>query len=453
MNAMPASLDLESVVLGTMILQPHLAQEIVGQVAEHDFSVVPNRIVYNAIREMVAAQIGIDPATVADYLGKKNQLAEIGGPKRILKLLEGLPEYPSVAGQCDVLREYGARRRLVLIGQAAQGYALDRSASPAEIVGRISSELEAINDHAAGSDEAITPSAYIDAVGGIDAAIAPVTEGVRSGFYDLDRMTWGFRPGELIIIAARSSFGKTALGLSIAEYVALKENKSIALFTLEMDVQQMFQRFVCAHARVDQLRLRMGQLNSDERRKLTAAAEELRRAKIYIVDRTSISVDAALAQCRRIQSRHGLDLVIFDYLQLAASGQKRSENRTQEVSAVSRSLKVSAGELGVPVIALSQLSRAPEQRTGDHRPMLSDLRESGSIEQDASVVMFIYREEKYKPDREDLKGIAEIIIAKQRNGPTGTVRLAFRDKYARFDNLADSEAPISGDEPWEDAAA
>lgn len=449
MSALPASLDLEAVVLGTMILQPHLAQEIIGQVSDDDFSVTPNRVAFAAVKEMVQQGKGIDPATVAEFLSSKGKLAEIGGPKFIARLLEGLPEYPSVASQCDFIRELGGKRRVWYAAQAAQQHALDRSMSTSEVIGRVTAELEAINDHAAGSDEAITPAAYIDAVGGIDAAIAPVTEGVRSGFYDLDRMTWGFRPGELIIIAARSSFGKTALGLSIAEYVALKENKSIALFTLEMDVQQMFQRLVCAHARVDQLKLRMGRLDADERRKLTAAAEELRRAKIHIIDRTSISVDAALAQCRRIQSRHGLDLVIFDYLQLAASGQKRTENRTQEVSAISRSLKVSAGELGVPVIALSQLSRAPEQRQGDHRPMLSDLRESGSIEQDASVVMFIYREEKYKPDREDLKGIAEIIIAKQRNGPTGTVRVAFLDKYARFDNLAESEAPY---EPWEDAA-
>jgi replicative DNA helicase len=259
--------------------------------------------------------------------------------------------------------------------------------------------------------------------------------GVASGFRDLDRMTSGLQPSDLVIIAARPSMGKTALCLNIAQQVALHNQLPVGMFSLEMSKEQLLMRMLCAESRVDAHRVRTGYIGKDDFRKLIDALGRTTQAPIFIDDSSTLTVMEMRAKCRRLKAEHGLSLIIVDYLQLM-SGYGRSENRNQEISGISRGLKALAKELSVPVIALSQLSRAPEQRQGDHKPQLSDLRESGSIEQDADLVMFIYREEVYKPSEENA-GLAELIIAKQRNGPTGIVKLAFLREYTRFETLLD----------------
>jgi replicative DNA helicase len=251
-------------------------------------------------------------------------------------------------------------------------------------------------------------------------------------------MTSGFQPSDLIIIAARPSMGKTALAMNIAENAAIEDNKTVGMFSLEMSREALLLRLLCSKAKVDSHRMRTGSLWREDMDKVVHAMEQLAHAPIFIDDTPGIALSEMRAKAKRLQQSQGtLDLLIVDYLQLMSGGGRRYENRTQEVSAISRGLKALAKELKVPVVALSQLSRAPESRGGDHRPQLADLRESGSIEQDADVVAFIFREEVYKPDEPELDGIAEIIIAKQRNGPTGRLKMAFLKNSTRFESLAD----------------
>jgi replicative DNA helicase len=257
--------------------------------------------------------------------------------------------------------------------------------------------------------------------------------GIPTGFTDLDRMTSGFQKGDLVILAARPSMGKTAMVLNIAEYVAVKKGLPVGIFSLEMSKQQLLMRFLCAESMVDAHKVRTGYLSKDDFRQLIDALALVTKAPLYIDDSSSLTIMEMRAKSRRLKAEHGLSLIIVDYLQLMSS-YGRIDNRVQEISQISRGLKALAKELEVPVIALSQLSRAPEQRQGDHRPQLSDLRESGSIEQDADVVMFIYREEVYKKE-EGNEGKADIIIGKQRNGPIGTVNLAFLKQFTKFENL------------------
>jgi replicative DNA helicase len=260
---------------------------------------------------------------------------------------------------------------------------------------------------------------------------------LSTGFYKLDEMTSGLHPGELIILAARPSMGKTAMALNIAQHVATKLEKVVAVFSLEMSKESLLTRVLCATARVDSQRFRAGYLNQDERRSLQRAAAELVEAPLYIDDTAGANLMDIHAKLRRVRSERGaLDLVVVDYLQLM-SGRGRFENRNAEVSSLSRGLKLLAKDLHVPMLVLSQLSRAPETRQGDHRPQLSDLRESGSIEQDADLVGFIFREEVYKRDREDLRGLAELIVAKQRNGPVGIINLVYLHTLTKFENRAE----------------
>jgi replicative DNA helicase len=261
--------------------------------------------------------------------------------------------------------------------------------------------------------------------------------GLATHYTDLDEMTSGLQRSDLIIIAARPSMGKTAFAMNIAENASIEDQKVVGMFSLEMSREALLQRLLCSKARVDSHKMRTGSLWRDDMDKVVHAMEQLAQAPIFIDDTPGISLSEMRAKARRLQqSQGGLDLIIVDYLQLMSGGGRRYENRTQEVSAISRGLKGLAKELKVPVVALSQLSRAPESRGGDHRPQLADLRESGSIEQDADVVAFIFREEVYKPDEPELDGVAEIIIAKQRNGPTGRIKLAFVKRSTRFESMA-----------------
>ncbi len=294
-----------------------------------------------------------------------------------------------------------------------------------------------------------SPGEIIDEFqGGLNAFLDPGKRirGLSTGFKRFDELTGGLHPGELIILAARPSMGKTALALNIAQHAAVKLNKTVAVFSLEMSKEALLTRLLCAGGRVDAHRFRLGYLDSEERRRLQAAASELVEAPLYIDDTSGSHLMDMHAKLRRLKAERPLGLVVLDYLQLM-SGRGRFENRVQEISALSRGLKLLAKELDVPMLVLSQLSRAPETRPGDHRPMLSDLRESGSIEQDADVVAFIFREEVYKPDREDLKGQAELLLSKQRNGPTGKIELVFLHNLTKFENRV---SDLRGEAPPEE---
>jgi len=290
----------------------------------------------------------------------------------------------------------------------------------------------------------LTPSQILeDYEGGINAFLDPSKriKGISTGFAKLDEMTGGLHGGDLCIVAARPSMGKTALALNIAQHVALKLHQTVAIFSLEMSKESLLTRMLCAAARVDSQRFRAGYLNPEERRKLSHGLHELAEAPLYIDDTPGVHLMDMHAKLRRLQAERKVGLVIVDYLQLM-TGRGRFENRNQEVSALSRGMKMLAKEMNVPMLVLSQLSRAVETRQGDHRPQLSDLRESGSIEQDADLVGFIFREEVYNRDREDLRGLAELIVAKQRNGPVGTVNLVFLHAQTKFENRAEDTGEL-----------
>ncbi len=330
-------------------------------------------------------------------------------------------------------------RRMILTSQHMMNRCLMDEEDPTQILAAAEEALLKLGESQVKAG-LVNPEQILRAYdGGINAFLDPSkrVKGISTGFTKLDEMTGGMHGGDLFILAARPSMGKTAFALNIAQHVSLKLGKTVAVFSLEMSKESLLTRMLCAAARVDSQKFRAGYLNKEERGKLHKSLQELAEAPLYIDDSAGVHLMEMHAKLRRLQSEHGqIGLVIVDYLQLM-SGHGRFENRNQEVSALSRGMKLLAKELNVPMMVLSQLSRAVETRQGDHRPQLSDLRESGSIEQDADVVGFIFREEVYNRDREDLRGLAELIVAKQRNGPVGTVNLVFLHSQTKFENRAE----------------
>ena len=343
------------------------------------------------------------------------------------------------------MRNKSLLRGLINIAQLAIAEAIDHSDEAEEVINRAEQGIFQLPENRLGQGFSDIPSIVKGSFGSLDELYARGQEitGLATHYTMLDKMTSGFQPSDLIIIAARPSMGKTALAMNIAENAAILDGKVVGVFSLEMSKEALLMRMLASHAQVDSHKLRTGFLGKEDMQKLTHAMEGLMQARLFIDDTPGISVTEMRSKARRLKQQEGrLDVIIVDYLQLMSAvpiGGKRFENRTQEVSAISRGLKALAKELKVPVVALSQLSRAPESRGGDHRPQLSDLRESGSIEQDADVVAFIFREEVYKKDDPDLEGLAELIVAKQRNGPTGSIKLAFKHASTRFENLASEE--------------
>lgn len=448
-RGLPSDPASEMAVLGSVLLN----QQTIGQAAEaltpDDFSLEKHRRIYTAMLAMMDEGEGIDAITLTTRLMYLGHLEAIGGVTYVSNLTEGLPRFENIASYCEAVKECARRRHIVFSAQAAMGAALDAGSKASEIAEAAIGNLADIGAKAGGLENFET---FVRAYPGgpsvlLDAKSWP--RGITTGFRALDEMTTGLHRQELIIIGARPAMGKTAIALDIALHTAGKEGNTVALFSLEMAKVELFKRAVCSVARVDLHRFRGAYLNADERRRLSSALGTVVRWPIYFDDRPAITPAYVRSKCDRLRATKGsLDLVVIDYLQLMESGHK-TENRTQEVTSISKSLKNLAKSLDVPVIALSQLSRAPEKR-GDQRPTLADLRESGSIEQDADLVLFLFREEVYKPDREDLHGQAELIVSKQRNGPIGKVHLVFLRQYTKFENRADDlgdEAPPA-ERPW-----
>jgi replicative DNA helicase len=375
--------------------------------------------------------------TLANELMKLGQLEAVDGLSYLVSLDDGLPQIFNLDSYIRIVRDKSLLRRIIFTSQKLIDRCFIGEDEPDEILGSAEETLLKLGE-ARAKDALSNPRQIIEEFeGGLNVFLDPSKriKGLSTGFVKFDEMTAGLHEGELIILAARPSMGKTALALNVAQHVATNpvDPKTVAVFSLEMSKESLLTRMICAGARVDQQKFRAGYLNGDERRRLQVMAMQLVEAPLFIDDSPGTGLMDIHAKLRRLRSEHGLGLVVVDYLQLMTS-RGRSENRNQEVSALSRGLKLLAKELKVPMMVLSQLSRAPETRPGDHRPQMSDLRESGSIEQDADLVGFIFREEVYKPDREDLKGMAKLIIAKQRNGPIGDVNLVFMKEFTKFEN-------------------
>jgi replicative DNA helicase len=447
-KGLPANLDAERFVLGSILMDDSAYIQVAGLLEAGDFSLEKHRRIFQRMSELYERGEKIDRVTLANELMKRGELESCDGLSYLVSLDDGLPQLSNVDSYVRIVKDKSLLRRIILSSQQLIDRCLVGKEEPDEILASAEESFLKLGESSAG-DGLATPAQIIDEFeDGINAFLDPSrrVKGLSTGFLKLDEMTGGLHPGELFILAARPSMGKTALALNIAQHIATHPSmrKTVAVFSLEMSKESLLTRMLCAAARVDNSKFRAGYLNADERRQLSAAAAQLMDAPIYIDDTSGANLMDVHAKLRRLKRDQDLALVVIDYLQLMG-GRGKYESRVQEVSALSRGLKLMAKDLNVPMLVLSQLSRAPETRIGEHKPQLSDLRESGSIEQDADLVAFIYREEIYKPDRADLKGLADLILSKQRNGPTGTVKMVFFKQFTKFENrkedFGDSSMP------------
>jgi replicative DNA helicase len=437
-RTLPHNLEAERSVLGAILLHNdafNLAAEVIDS---GDFFRDAHRRIFDKMVKLVERGDAIDLVTLKEELGRSGDLDEVGGPAYIAALVDGVPRSTNVEHYAKIIKEKSTLRHLIFSANKIVSTAYEAEEDADVILDQAEHAIFAIADDKVRegfvSLKQLAQSS-LDTIEKLHSRKELIT-GVPTGFTDLDEMMSGLQPSDLIIVAARPSMGKTSLVLNIAQHVGTKTDLTVGVFSLEMSKEQLFLRMLTAEARIDAHRLRGGFLGERDWGKLSQALGTLSEAKVFIDDSPGVGVLEMRAKCRRLAAEHGLDLVIIDYIQLM-QGRGRFENRTLEVASISRSLKGLAKELNVPIVVLSQLSRAPESRS-DHRPQLSDLRESGALEQDADVVIFIYREEQYadKDAPVDAQGVAELIIGKQRNGPTGVVKLAFIREFTRFENLA-----------------
>src|ERR1700734_379364 len=437
----PASVHAETTILGGMLVDPLAIVDATMLLRADDFSLDSHRRIYTAMLHLAEVGHAVDIVTVTEELRKRKELDSIGGVAYLASLSEGLPRKLSIESYVRIVKDKSLMRQLMTVCDIGLNEAGDQSQAALDVLNKVGHLLNEISDSAIQYGFSDIATIVKESFGSIDALYEQGREvtGLATHYIEFDRMTSGLQESELIIIAARPSMGKTAWAINIAENAAVRGGKVVAVFSLEMSKASLLRRMLASQALVNSKAIQTGMLMRDDRAKLIKGLELLMESKIFIDDTPGITLAEMRAKARRLKQQQGqLDLIVIAYLQLmpgSASNAKGFENRTQEVSAISRGLKALAKEMKVPVVALSQLSRASEQRGGDKKPLLSDLRESGSIEQDADVVCFIHREEYYDRENEDLKGKAEIIIAKQRNGPTGSIQLAYLADYTRFENL------------------
>jgi len=447
-RTLPANVEAERSILGAILLDNLSYNQAAEHLRAEDFSLDSHRRIYSRMVDLAESSRPIDMITLIEELDRRKELEAIGDVGYVSGLVDGVPDRPSIEhyiedGGFGVVQDLFGGIGLLAIARASE------QADPAEeILNDAEATIFQLSEKRIGRGFMGVQEIVKESFGSVDALLqrGQRITGLETHYVDVDEMTSGLQPSDLVIIAARPSMGKTAFAMNVAENAATNDGKTVGIFSLEMSREALLLRMLCSCAKVDSHKMRTGSLWREDMEKVVRAMDKLANAPVFIDDTPGISLSEMRAKARRLQQQNQgrLDLLIVDYLQLmSASSSKRYENRTQEVSAISRGLKALAKELRVPLIALSQLSRAPESRGGDHRPQLADLRESGSIEQDADVVMFIFREEIYKPDDPELDGRAEIIIAKQRNGPTGKVNLAFFKRSTRFESMAyqDEEPP------------
>ena len=443
-RTLPHNLEAEKSVLGAILIHNDAFNHAAELIDARDFFRDAHRRIFDKMISLSERSEAIDLVTLKEELRRSGELDEVGGPAYIASLADGVPRTANVEHYARIVKEKATLRNLIHSANRilADAYQAEEDADLI-LDGAEKAIFEIAEDRIR---EGFVP--LRDLVQSSFATIEKLQQhkglvtGVPTGFVDLDEMTSGLQPSDLVLVAARPSMGKTSFVLNIAQHIGTQTDMIVGFFSLEMSKEQLFMRMLTSEARIDAHRFRSGYLNEKDYGRLSHALGTLAEARVFIDDTASIGVLEMRAKCRRLAAEHGLNLVIIDYVQLM-QGRGRFESRQQELSSISRSLKGLAKELKVPIVALSQLSRAPETRS-DHRPQLSDLRESGALEQDADLVMFIFREEQYRTEDEQpnqaVEGVAEIIVGKQRNGPTGVVKLAFIKEHTRFENLAPGAA-------------
>src|SRR6201986_2871253 len=451
----PTAVHAEMTILGGMLVEPVAIIDATMLLKTDDFALDSHRKIYATMLHLVELGHGVDIVTVTDHLSKKKELDSVGGLPYLASLSEGLPRKLSIESYVRIVRDKSLMRQLLSVCDMGMIEASDQSREALDVLNQVTSRLTEISEHAVTGGFSDIAGIVKDSFGSIDSLYAPgrAVTVLATHYIEFYKMHSGLQDSELIIVAARPSMGKTAWAINIAQNCAVRDGKVVAVFSLEMSKESLLRRMLASEAIGGSRKLQTGFIPREDRGKLISALDRLMSSKLFIDDTPGIALAEMRAKARRLRQQEGtLDLIIIDYLQLmtgsAGPSQRKFENRTQEVSSISRGLKALAKELSVPVVALSQLSRGSEQRTGDKKPLLSDLRESGSIEQDADVVAFIHREEYYDRENEDLKGKAEIIIAKQRNGPTGSVHMAYLADFTRFENLDTMHGEAGGGDAY-----
>lgn len=435
---LPSSLEAEREVLAAVLVDPEAMDAILeAMIQPEDFHAPRHTMIFETLRALYDANAAIDEVTIQQHMKDAGSWEKFGGARALLQLLDRSGTTAHIAEYCKIVKDKSTVRQMITAARAIEANGLRAGDEVAGFLDEAERSIFSVLERQMTKDLRPIAEVVKNAITEIAAAYdsdGHIT-GIGTGFRDLDKLTHGLQRGDLIILAARPAMGKTSFVLNLASNAALKHNASVAVFSLEMPATQLAQRLLAAEARVDLSRLRGGFLSQEDWPRLTNSANELSQARIFIDDTPGITPAAVRAKCRRVARKQGLDLIVIDYLQLMSGGGKH-QSREQEISYISRTLKGLAKDLSCPVLALSQLNRGPETRT-DHRPMMSDLRESGAIEQDADLVGFIYRDEVYNKDLDEAeRGIAELIIGKHRNGPTGTVKLKFWKSWTKFDNLA-----------------
>lgn len=432
----PQNIEAEQAVLGAMLISQEAIAETAQILTPVDFYREAHRIVYETILDLTNKNQAVDNLTVIEQLNKSGQLEKVGGIAFVTALANTVPTAANVIFYAKIVKEKSLMRRLINTATAIATMGYEDSEDADIIIDKAEKMILELASNRKTSDFTPIKQIVIDTFSKIEGLYESKggLTGLSTGFKDLDRLTTGLQPSDLILVAARPSMGKTAFTLNIASHVAIKENKPVALFSLEMSKEQLMQRMLCAEGLIESQRLRVGDLDEQDWQKLIAAADKFSKAPLYIDDTPGISIMELRSKARRLQQEKGLSLILIDYLQLMQGrSTKGNDNRQQEISEISRSLKSLARELNVPVIALSQLSRSVESRQ-IKKPMLSDLRESGSLEQDADIVIFLYREDYYNAETEN-KNITDVIIAKHRNGPVDSIQLFFHKQFTKFADL------------------
>jgi replicative DNA helicase len=436
-KGLPQNLEAERSVLGAILLEPSALASVFPILKEDDFFPDTHRRIYRSMSDLAQRSAEIDVLTLREELGRTGAVEKAGGAAYLSSLLDGVPDVANVEYYARIVKEKSTMRRLIRAGQRMVREGLAQEKDAQKLLGDVTGEIfDIAEDAVSGGFERIGEITRhnLDIIDEAKERSGAVS-GLATGFIELDRLTSGFQSTDLIILAARPAVGKTSLALNVAQHVSIREGRSVGFFSLEMSKEQIGFRVLCSEADVDAKKVRDGYASSEAITRLVIAQSKVAGGRFFVDDGPALSVPEMRAKAQRLKREHGLDLLVVDYLQLMM-GHGRFDNRTQEVSQISRGLKLLAKELHVPIIALSQLSRQPERRTGEmRRPQLADLRESGSLEQDADVVIFLYREELYDPATEK-KGIADVLIAKQRNGPTGDFPLVFLADHMTFANYA-----------------
>lgn len=433
LRSLPYNLEAEQSVIGSMLIDKTAIARAVEVLKSDDFYRDSHKVIFNAIFELYQKDTPIDMITLLEHLRSAEKLEASGGVTYISEISNSIPSTANLSSYIKIVEDKSILRRLIRASTEIMENCYNKQDDVEAVMDLAEQKVFNIAERKNSSDfeamNTVLERGFLE----IERIFnnKGETTGVSSGFPELDAMTSGFQSGDMILIAARPSMGKTTFALNLVEHAALRGGKNVAVFSLEMSKEQLAYKLLCSQANVDMTKLRNGNLEDKDWENIAKASGPLAAAKIFIDDTAGTSIMDMRSKCRKLKMEHGIDMIVIDYLQLMSGS--NPENRQQEVSEISRSIKALAKEMQCPVIALSQLSRGPEQRA-DHRPMLSDLRESGSIEQDADIVMFLYRDEYYNKETED-KNVAECIISKQRNGPVGTVKLAWIGQFSKFARL------------------